>query len=182
MIYIGIDPGLTGAIAAVHVIDRTEILSRVEDMPFKASRESGEKGKSKRTVNKRVDGLQLSNMLEKMCEGADGAGGRARVYIEEVWSNPNQGVSSMFSFGFSYGVAVGVVEGMGFEPVLVRPGKWKKVFGLIGGEKVDSIPTAVGMYPELADRLARKKDDGRADALLIATYAAVQGGDFVLPP
>jgi hypothetical protein len=55
------------------------------------------------------------------------------------------------------------------------------MFGLIKAEKCDSIPVAVGIYPELADRLTRKKDDGRADALLIATYAAVKGGD-VAPP
>jgi crossover junction endodeoxyribonuclease RuvC len=107
VIYIGIDPGLEGAIAAVHALSDGDVRMRVDDMPVKASGAE----KTKRTVRKRVDGLLLSNLLEKMCEG-DGDGDRVKVYIEEVWSNPHQGVASMFSFGVSYGAVIGAVEAM----------------------------------------------------------------------
>lgn len=52
---------------------------------------------------------------------------------------------------------------------LVRPAIWKSGLGLTSDKEV-SLVTAREEYPELADRLKRKKDEGRAEALLLLSY------------
>jgi crossover junction endodeoxyribonuclease RuvC len=74
----------------------------------------------------------------------------------------------MFAFGESFGVIRGVVSALGMPLELVTPATWKRRFGLIGAEKDAARTKATELYPGII--LARKKDVGRADALLIARY------------
>lgn len=90
------------------------------------------------------------------------------VALEKVHSMPGQGVSSMFNFGASYGALKAFLFLRFQEPLLVTPQKWKKHFGLIGTEKSASLDMARHIWPTAS--LKRKKDNGRADALLIAKY------------
>jgi crossover junction endodeoxyribonuclease RuvC len=78
----------------------------------------------------------------------------------------------MFSFGCSFGVILGVLAALSIPLVLVRPQAWKKRAGLPGKrENKDAARTlAQQLYP-LAE-LGRKKDIGRADAILIARFGA----------
>ena len=81
---------------------------------------------------------------------------------------PGQGVSSMFGFGVSYGILQGVIASLGIPSVLVTPQRWKKAAGLMGKPKDYARTLAQRLYP--AAELSRKKDIGRADAILIARY------------
>ena len=45
---------------------------------------------------------------------------------------------------------------------------WKRFYGLIRADKEQSSLTALQLHPELAAKLARRQDVGRAEALLIA--------------
>ena len=90
--------------------------------------------------------------------------------VEQVGPMPGQGVSSMFSFGYSAGVVSGVLGSLGVNKVMVRPQAWKKAYGLTGRDKDAARTLAIERYPEAAPLLVRKKDVGRADALLIAGY------------
>jgi len=67
-----------------------------------------------------------------------------------------------------YGAIQGVVQTLGNPLHFVTPQKWKKAAGLIGADKDYARTKALQLYPD-AD-LARKKDIGRADAILIARY------------
>jgi len=80
-------------------------------------------------------------------------------------------VTSVFSFGRSLGVIEGFVAAHKMELHRVRPHAWKKHFGLVGKDKDAARGLAIELYPSVADELSRKKDCGRADALLIAAYA-----------
>ena len=82
---------------------------------------------------------------------------------------PGQGVSSMFRFGQTLGRIEGVVALTKVPVHYVSPAKWKRHFGL-GRDKEDARRLAIERYPRIADRLSRKKDEGRAEALLLATY------------
>lgn len=75
----------------------------------------------------------------------------------------------------SYGAIKGVLGALGLRWTLVMPQKWKKHHGLIGKEKDDARLHAIAIAPAIADRLKRKKDGGRADALLIALWAHQTG-------
>lgn len=94
--------------------------------------------------------------------------------IEKVGSMPKQGVSSTFKFGRSYGEIIGVVAAHKLRMDFVPPGVWKRTFGL-SKDKDASRLKAMELFPQLRDRLTRKKDHNRAEALLIAEYARRAG-------
>ena len=151
MLTIGIDPGISGAIAWI----RYGKVLKVEDMP---------------TIPKSTGkGLQVdAHALSKLLAG----NGSCRVIVEAVSAMPGQGVTSMFSFGKSAGVIEGILAAYAIPYSFVRPQAWKKKFGLSGKEKDASRGLCLREHPEIADFLTRKKDNGRADAILIAKYGA----------
>jgi crossover junction endodeoxyribonuclease RuvC len=146
---IGIDPGLSGAIA---VLEESGFLHEVADMPIMELR----KGRNQ------VNAAALSKILKRW------AASDAMAYLEQVSAMPGQGVSSMFSFGCSYGIVQGVLAALTIPMVLVSPQSWKKRAGLQGKDKDMARTLAIRLYP--AAELSRKKDIGRADAILIARY------------
>jgi len=149
MLTIGIDPGNTGAIA--FLADDGE-LNRVVDMPLMAN------GKKQQ-----LNAAELTRILV-------GAAGNARAVVEKVGAMPGQGVSSMFNFGMGYGVIQGVLAASGIPYTLVTPQKWKREAGLVGKDKDMARTLAQQLYPDAP--LGRKKDIGRADAILIARFGS----------
>ncbi|PPD75376.1 hypothetical protein GOBAR_DD27715 [Gossypium barbadense] len=77
-----------------------------------------------------------------------------------------------WSGGFGYGLWIGILVASGFSVVPVSSLSWKREFKLAGAgsTKDDSRRLASTLFPSLSDMLKRKKDHGRAEALLIATY------------
>tara|TARA_Y100000310_G_scaffold37447_1_gene35160 strand:+ start:1080 stop:1532 length:453 start_codon:yes stop_codon:yes gene_type:complete len=140
--YIGIDPGKTGAIGLVKPGGRKVL---VYDTP------------TPQDLNR-----HLTNCV--------GPRGSAVAVIEDVHAMPKQGVSSTFKFGKSFGEAIGVLVAWGIPLDYVRPQVWKKMFGLVRKDKDDSRRKARELWPYMDEKLKRKKDDGRAEALLIAEY------------
>lgn len=142
---IGVDPGVTGAIALVAEDGQ---LVDAFDMPTVANQVSA----------------QLLATIE--CWGTDQFG---TVVIEDVHSMPKQGVTSSFNFGRSKGVVEGVFAGAGRPLEYVSPARWKKALGLTK-DKGASRRRAIELWPNHADKFARVKDDGRAEAALIALW------------
>jgi crossover junction endodeoxyribonuclease RuvC len=150
MIKIGIDPGVTGAIA---VLDKDNRLLKLLDMP------TMQNGKRRQVnpyeLSKMMSHIEDTNMIDM-------------VYLETVASRPGQGVASTFSFGVSFGIIQGVLAGVGLPVTMVTPRTWKKRAKLIGYDKDLARTIAQRLYPQAA--LGRKMDIGRADALLIARF------------
>jgi crossover junction endodeoxyribonuclease RuvC len=71
------------------------------------------------------------------------------------------------------GVLQGVFQTLLIPYTLVTPQKWQKHFGK-SKDKDQSRLLATRLYPQLADKFKQKKDDGRAEALLIAKYGSEQ--------
>ena len=155
MLIIGIDPGISGALC---FLSDGEIIDTI-DMPSMAE---GKKNK------KQINGQQVFNEIL----------GRIRnipkkeiiVVIEQVSAMPGQGVTSMFNFGQSFGVIKGICSAMELPIFYVRPAKWKKHFNLINSEKDASRTKAIEMFPKISNKLSRKKDNNKADAILIASF------------
>lgn len=100
--------------------------------------------------------------------------GRCMAAVEKVGAMPGQGVTSMFSFGQSFGFILGVLTAFGIPYQLVPPRKWKAEFGLLNTEKYDSVVVAKRLFPGvslLPTERCRKESDGMSDALLMAEYA-----------
>ena len=77
-----------------------------------------------------------------------------------------------YSLGLNSGIVIGVVQAMGFPLERVRPMAWKKMMGLFKKPKAASRGMASELFPEFADQFRRVKDDGRAEAALIARYGS----------
>lgn len=149
---VGIDPGLTGALALLD----GERCMELEDMPV-------------------ADGRVSAPILGDLLLGwGEAYGHEMRVILEDVAARPGQGVSSMFKFGRCVGAVEGVVGSLTLPLVYVTPARWKRSAGLTGREKDASRRKALELWPERHRQLARKKDNGRAEALLIARFGAVR--------
>lgn len=149
---LGIDPGQTGAIAA---FDGTRIVWLIDTPTMTRLHGSG----------RQVDPYTLATEILDLC-----AGRNATVVIEAVSAMPGQGVSSMFRFGESVGVVLGVLGALQMPVRWVTPGRWKKAAGIAGKDKDAARSLAIQLHPEVADMLTRRKDCGRADSILIARF------------
>lgn len=151
---IGIDPGLTGALA---LLDDDGAISDVIDMPISAK--TNGKGNQ-------VNASLLAQIMASLSRLPIDV-----VVIERVHAMPGQGVTSVFGFGRSLGVVEGVAASCSLPVKWVTPQKWKKQFGLIGKDKDASRTLVIEQHPYKADLFKRKKDIGRADAVLIGLAA-----------
>ena len=155
MIIFGIDPGISGAIS---VLENKKVIE-VFEMPTMID---GKKNK------KQVNGSQVTNIIkEKLNENKEK---EIAVVVEHVNAMPGQGVTSMFNFGQSFGVIKGICSALSLPIYFVRPNKWKKYFNLIKTKKDASRTKVIEVYPEISNKLSRKKDSHKADAILIARY------------
>ena len=150
---IGIDPGLSGAIA---ILENNKVLN-IFEMPVMS-----EGKKNKRQLN--------SAQLVKLLKDNISENEEVSVVVEQVNAMPGQGVTSMFNFGQTFGAIKGVCAALRLPIFFVRPSKWKKHFELINSSKDSSRTKAIEMYPSLSDGLAKKKDVNKSDAILIARF------------
>lgn len=167
-IVIGIDPGLTGAVARLGCthLNCTGPDYEVWDAPTAKD--------GKHTVLLPVEmrkilleaalGIHTPNLEHDLLVALD-----CIVFIEKVHSMPKQGVASSFNFGQGYGLWLGIIVGLGLRHEQVTPQRWQKemLAGMQGGKDA-SIIRAQELFPDAP--LSRKKDHGRADALLIAEH------------
>jgi len=154
MLIFGIDPGISGAISIFKNNKFVEVL----DMPTMID---GKKNK------RQVNGAQFAYIIKEYSNGYDG---EMSVIVEQVNAMPGQGVTSMFNFGQSFGVIKGVCSALNIPIYFVRPLKWKKHFDLVKTNKDASRTKAIQIYPHISDKISRKKDSNKADAILIASY------------
>lgn len=150
MIYIGIDPGLDGAVAA---IDDAGRVVAVADAPVAQ-------------CGRRRDFLaaDMARILRGILQS-----GPACAAIELVHSMPEQSAVSAFCFGRGYGMWLGCLASCGIPVDMVSPQRWKGVMlADMPREKDSSRVRAQQLWPDLD--LSRKKDHNRGDALLIAEY------------
>mmetsp|Transcript_15411 Transcript_15411/g.21254 ORF Transcript_15411/g.21254 Transcript_15411/m.21254 type:complete len:186 (+) Transcript_15411:1-558(+) len=96
---------------------------------------------------------------------------RVVAFIETPVFMPFNGKQSLMQSGFGFGVWTGIMSAMGAEIRTVHPKTWQAALGLSGkSNKERSLELAIAEYPSLAGELKRKKDHGRAEALLIARF------------
>jgi hypothetical protein len=155
-VVVGIDPGLNGAMA---FLPRDGGIPWVIDMP---------------TVT-----IRGSKRYQRHCEPAQIAAElktaqldhRLTAAVETQHAMPGQGVSSCYTIGEGYGVLIGVLAALGVAYAKVSAPVWKRAMGLpVHSDKDASRAMALRLWPALADKLKRKCDDGRAEALLIAEH------------
>lgn len=150
--YCGIDPGLSGAIA---FYDGVCLL--VYDFPLLSKENRLHK------IRKRIDIARTADIFKNIAN-VD------LVLLEEVHSMPSDGHVGAFSFGKTCGIIEGILGTLGIPVILTSPAVWKPTLGL-NSTKAKSIALAKLKFPHHAHYFARAKDDGRAEAALLAWIA-----------
>jgi crossover junction endodeoxyribonuclease RuvC len=168
MKYIGIDPGLNGAVALIDedVIGQPGLgyFVGVDDTPTMEVESNGK-------VRNKYNLIAMSALLGYFYESRGMSEQRVIVTLESVHSMPKQGVASSFTFGEGLGIWKGIIAARGFSLELPSPQRWKKaMMADMGKDKDASRLKAIQLFPSMAPLLSRKKDDGRAEALLLAEY------------
>lgn len=153
MRYIGIDPGIFGAIAIMYDDDRE---THWHPMPtVKAGTKSA------------IDGAAVRELLFD-------ASDKGLVAIEKVGAMPKQGVTSSFNFGAGWGKVQGVCDGIQIPYILVQPQAWKKrILEGLGTDKSATIRFCMYRWPTLSLIAPRGRvpHDGAADALCLSLFA-----------
>uniref|UniRef100_A0A061R3F1 Uncharacterized protein n=1 Tax=Tetraselmis sp. GSL018 TaxID=582737 RepID=A0A061R3F1_9CHLO len=94
------------------------------------------------------------------------------VFIEQPRPQPINGSISCYSSGLLFGTWCGVMRASGFRVLPVEPTVWKRDLELCHADKERSRALALELFPRMADMLRRKKDHGRAEAMLLAAWGA----------
>lgn len=154
---LGVDPGCGGAIA---LLDGGR-LEAVHDMPvFRILRGKSEK--------REVDGYRLGNLIRELKPDI--------AFVELVGGITGQSAPAAFNFGRASGGVEYALKALGVRVELVPPGTWKKAMK-VNASKDGARASACARWPGVAAWFARVKDDGRAEAALIAEWGRVQQGN-----
>lgn len=151
---LGIDPGLTGGIALYSMIKHELVF--VKAMPVKATHQKH---------HAPIDLKAIARFIDPYTS-------RIRfAAIEDVHSMPNNGPVQAFKFGFATGLLHGICETLGLKVLPVSPAVWKCALNL-GKNKKQSLALAQKLFPKDSEEFLLSKDDGKAEAALIARYVA----------
>jgi crossover junction endodeoxyribonuclease RuvC len=152
---IGIDIGVTGGIA---ILSASGELIEVHAMPCLADGHAGRRA---------VNGPLLASIVF--------ASHATRAFVEHVSARSGEGAVGAFAFGRSRGVIEGVLAAAGVRCQFLTPPTWKRAVGLPPGRDKDaSRAAAIQRWPARAELFSRKKDDGVAEAALIAVAGLVR--------
>ncbi len=162
-IIIGIDPGISGAACAFYRADHEgpEFIADVIDLP------AIDDGK-----RREIDVPKFVAWVRKTCP--------AHAFVENVQPMPSipdkfgnrrtMGAATTFRFGMVVGQIRATFACCGIPISLIHPQVWKRFYELKGADKEQSRQKALELHPEASHWLRRKKDDGRAEAILLARY------------
>lgn len=157
---LGVDTGLSGALT----LYEPGMPLSVHDMPtLRLSR--GGKNKNE------IDLYALARIIDDWSKN----GSISAAYVERVSGTPQMGISSCFSFGRSAGIVLGALAAHSIPIEEIPPITWQRGMGIPRGAGKDAARALISrMFPTDAHLFARAKDDGRADAALLAIYGARQ--------
>jgi crossover junction endodeoxyribonuclease RuvC len=159
-VFVGIDPGMTGALAAVGEIG--ELLSVIPIPRVKGS-----------------TGPQDYHAIKEWFAAMKKLG-KVEAALERVSVRPGEGVKSTLTAGTNWGFLKGMLVAIGARYVEPTPQTWKKTLSLpkrSGADrkkgKEDAAVLAAQLFPGIDLTPGRKRipHDGMADAVLIAEYA-----------
>jgi crossover junction endodeoxyribonuclease RuvC len=152
---VGIDPGAKGALAFFDPVAGT---LDIVDMP---------------TVEVKRGAKSKVEISPQMLAALIGARYPSAAVLEKVGAMPGQGTASMFQFGRGVGMIEGVLSALHIPIIYITPQGWQKAVGMRGG-KDGGRARAAEIFPAYAATFARVKDDGRADAALMAWWGVMR--------
>lgn len=177
--YIGIDPGVSGALAFYSVPSERGELPALRLIDFRIKKPG-----AARTFRKFT---QLQATMETIASEigilTETLGKPECALIETPASMPGEGVVSAFTFGKNCGCIEGILYGMGIKTFHTVPAVWKSQLGL-SSDKKKSIAKAIELFSNVyvdggLEKFQKpvRMADGRAEAAILAWAAAHKYGD-----
>jgi crossover junction endodeoxyribonuclease RuvC len=168
-IWVGIDPGLNGALAFISEDGDACVLSTPTISIIK-----NKKNRSEYNIMAMVVAIRSLQ------------GKRVVVCQELTHAMPGNGNVSMYSFGRGHGLWEGIVLAHDLPLLFSMPQQWKKMYPSLfpsvkakdskekqkfkAESKKEALKIAGSLFPSLANNFIKMSDDGKAEALLIANY------------
>lgn len=160
---LGVDPGFKGAVALYDPATRACV--GIKDMPL-MMRPNQKRNELDLNSLAQYIGLYANDIALAVIERVS-----AMTYKDRHGEIRGQGAAASFEFGRATGIVQGVVASYNIPTILVHPSSWKTGMGL-SSSKQDSLSKATSLFPSHRHYFLRKKDDGRAEAILLAVFAA----------
>ena len=153
MLYLGIDHGEFGALAAIN--DKSEIVLLV-DMP--------KKHKDLIPIFEQLKGEEVVSVIEKVLT----------IYTYDPVAKRRvlrQSGKSLVTQATGVGYTLALVDVFSFDIRQIRASEWQKDMNVYGKSgKTPHIQAAQALFPDAELKVKRKMMDGRADALLMAEW------------
>jgi crossover junction endodeoxyribonuclease RuvC len=160
VVYLAVDPGLSGVIAAITSIDKKMTSIYLADTPVV-----------------KIRGGKTHYDLKGMAESLKSNYNPYCTYfiLEEVHAMPGQGVTSMFRFGEGFGLWRGLIAAYEYSPILITPQAWKSYYKFEKGASKDAsrlkaLELSTPYFDLAGDMLKNKNSHGKAEAFLMAYY------------
>lgn len=151
---LGIDPGISGAVA-IYRPDHRELIT-AEDLPTKLL-----------PNNKNVICISsFALWMDRYAPLIDFA------VVEKVHAFTGEGVTSAFRFGEALGILKGVVTSYMIPVHSISPAVWKTQLRL-GPDKHHSRRMVKHLFPKQAKNFELAKDHNKAEAVLLAIYGSL---------
>lgn len=153
--FLGIDPGSTGALALV--TDSGRLKAAVTIPTFKVTR--GGKARSE------YDEQALVELFRRLDPQ------KTHVWIERVSPRPTDSRVGLCQFATGYGILLGIMATLNLTREIVPAATWKtRMLGKGKKEKGDSLILARRLFASSPVKFPLVKDHNRAEAALLAEY------------
>jgi crossover junction endodeoxyribonuclease RuvC len=151
---LGIDPGIKGALT---LIDTIACTIAIIDMPL----ENGVRDKQKVSARGLIEAIRAADP--------------EAAFLEDVWSSPQMGIASAFSFGDGFGCTRTAILANDTPLHLVRPQIWKAATRC-PKEKKQATTRSAQVFPSCHSMFFGPRGgsfDGRAESALLAFYGSL---------
>lgn len=155
-VWVGIDPGLSGAVGAVY---STRV---AEAWPTPAI--NVKKGKA---VKKHPDLAGMADLLRPFLR-LQRQGWEVLVTLEESSPNPQDGKIGHHKVGIGYGIWLGILSALRLPYHTVRPSEWRPQMVGAKTDKNMSRKVCQQLFPRL--KLPLVKDSDKAEAVMLAEW------------
>jgi len=167
-IFVGIDPGVGGAIAAVSGNNPREAI--VVDMPCYREETKRKTRKGKAVVRSKYDLPGLFRLCRPMArESRQSHTQRTVVTLELQQPRPTDTALTGYMVGLGYAILWTYLMRAKIVHQTAAPTSWKREFQLLKTTKRESIRRAQALFPQ-TEGIRLVKDHNRAEALLLAEY------------
>lgn len=167
-IYVGIDPGQSGAVGVLWGN------GQVTAQPCPVVRTRTRKGRSRKTGKLRYETKTLYDqpgmleLLRDLMQQAAAAGGELRVVLEQVSARPKDGKVQAFKFGFGFGLWQMALTACELPYELITPQVWKPKMVGTGADKNKSWLVCRRLFPKFKPPKTTGCD--QAEAVLLAEF------------